>query len=117
MPALTSALTWDGKAAANWPSLNSVARSPFCLSALSKAGVWLLDGPSSKVSPTYPLQAAACDGAALTVKATVPAAASAATASPVTRERFDRCGSVRMCQPTVIFEFPLLWNPSVARIM
>ena len=96
MPALTSARTWDGKAAANWPSLNSVARRPCCLSALSRLGVWLLDGPSSKLSPTNPLQLAACVGVALTVKATVLAKAIAVTASPAIRDRFDRCGFVRM---------------------
>jgi hypothetical protein len=51
MPASTWARTWAGLAAAYWPWLNMVARSPFCFSALSRPGV-LLDGPSSKVSPT-----------------------------------------------------------------
>ena len=35
MPALTSARTPAGSAAANRPSLNIVARSPFCLSGFS----------------------------------------------------------------------------------
>src|SRR3954463_15308841 len=86
MPAWTSARTWAGYAAAYWPSLNIVARSPFCFRALSSAGVLPLDGPSSKVSPTYPLQAAACAGVVTTVLATTIAAA----ASPVTSARFDR---------------------------
>src|SRR3954469_25224277 len=96
MPALTSACTSDGYAAAYWPSLNIVARSPFCFRALSRFEV-LPEGPSSKVRPTYPLQAAACDGMAVTVRATVPAAAIAATASPVIRDRLNDCGVVRMC--------------------
>src|SRR5690348_8284814 len=87
MPALTSAWTWAGNCAANWPSLNIVARSPFCRSALRMAGVWSLDGPSSNVRPTYPLQVAACDGVARTVTAAAPAPAASVTASPVTRTR------------------------------
>src|SRR5690348_1929044 len=75
MPALTSARTWAGYAAAYWPSLNIVARNPFCRNALSSPGVCAFDGPSSKVSPTYPPQVAACAGAAATTLVTASAAA------------------------------------------
>jgi hypothetical protein len=64
-----------------------VARSPFCLSAFSRAGVWVVDGPSSKVRATYPVHAVARAGAASAVAVTVPAAAVAATASPTATER------------------------------
>src|SRR6185437_9675069 len=93
MPAATSAWTCAGTADANWPSLNMVAFRPFCLSALSKAGVWALDGPSSKVSPTYPaLQLAARAGTAPAVTVTAPAMARAVTARPVARVRRDGRG-------------------------
>src|SRR5262245_59915088 len=58
------------------------------------AEVWSLDGPSSKVSPTYPLQVAACAGAVTRAEAVVLAMAVATTASPVIRVRSDRWGSV-----------------------
>nr|WP_262346939.1 hypothetical protein [Streptomyces sp. QL37] len=96
MPASTCARTLAGSAAAYWPWLNIVARSPFCLRALSRAGV-LPEGPSSKVSPTYPLQAAlaaAWEGVVST--ATVAVAAVAATASAVTAGRRDRRDVMRM---------------------
>ncbi len=68
-----------------------VARRPFCFRVLRRVGV-LPDGPSSKVSPTYPLQVAACAGAAVPM-ARVPAAARATTASLATKERNEKCGA------------------------
>src|SRR5690242_88968 len=87
MPALTSAWTWAGNCAANWPSSNIVARRPFWRSALRMAGVWSFDGPSSNVSPTYPLHVAACDAVAVRVTAAALAPDIRATARPVTRMR------------------------------
>ena len=85
MPASTCARTWAGYWAAYWPSLNIVARSPFWRSALSRLPV-LVPGPSSKVSPTYPLQVAAFAGeAAQTTK--VVRAAAAETAAAVASRR------------------------------
>src|SRR5689334_571556 len=110
MPALTSALTCAGNDAANWPSLNIVARSPFCRSALRMAGVWSLEGPSSNVSPTYPLQVAACDGVATTVTATVLAVALRATASPATKERLIRIAFLRP-QPALQETVGQVWLP------
>src|SRR4051812_44215519 len=100
MPAETSARTWAGYAAAYWPSLNMVARNPFCRNAFSRAGVWAFDGPSSKVRPTYPLQVAACAGVTGLAMA-IAATAIAATAGKALRGR--------MGQPTEMFELPLLW--------
>src|SRR5581483_8987495 len=128
MPALASARTWAGYAAAYCPSLKTVARNPFCRKALSRLGVCALDGPSSKVNPTYPLHVAACDGVA--VRATVPVRVTAVTATAASSERFGRrdvsgmgcvlfwcwcvsvkCASGGVCrvQLTVMLEFPLLW--------
>src|SRR3954447_6483570 len=88
MPASTWARTWEGYWAAYWPSLNMVARSPFWRRTLSRLPV-LASGPSSKVSPTYPLQVAAFAGVAAPTTNAVSAAA-VETAAAVAMRRWRR---------------------------
>src|SRR4051812_10041796 len=81
-PTLSSCAINEGLADTRWPQLNHVTGVKlFCLSRLISVAV-LEVGPSSKVIPTYPLQAA-MDG----VECSARAPTNAAVANPLRRGR------------------------------